>query len=109
MSNKARKSLMEVLRVRHVNPEGKMVKIAEVTPNDRLWPYTYDGRFGHIYFGHRPFPNDWEPKRFEHATGVDLGCAFGGHLAAVILEPGHEPRSVTVKAKRAFAEYYEDD
>lgn len=84
LSNKKRKHYEQMLRVRYVNPKGYMVMFGAEKPEDIFWADTYDGRFGHIFFGHQPF-YDEHPKKFPHADGIDLGCCFGNKLCAVVL------------------------
>lgn len=67
-----------------------------------FWAWGYDGRFGHCYFGHQPFMQQ-EPAQYPHATGLDLGCCYGGRLCAAILEPDKVPAFVTVQAREAYA------
>lgn len=103
LSGRERKELERVYRVRHVSPEGKMVTLGEETDADRFWADLYDGRFGHVFFGHEPFHGHAEPVRFPHATGLDLGAVFGNRLAAAVLEGG-EVRFVTVPASAAYSQ-----
>ena len=63
----------------------------------------YDGRFGHVFFGHNPYPDEPKPVRFAHATGIDLGAVFGGRLAAAVLSGG-EPEFVSVLSRGKFSE-----
>ena len=98
----ARQHALLACRVRYVNPRGALVPLGNETPGDRYWASVYDGRFGHIYFGHNPFDGD-APQRFPQATGLDLGCVFGGFLCAAVLEPGSPPRAELVRAARAYA------
>lgn len=74
-----------VLFVRHIDPHGNAVEWGRENDGSRFWAEAYDGRFGHVYFGHQVFlePN---AKQFEHATGLDLGCVFGGRLACAIID-----------------------
>lgn len=88
---------------RRFRPAGSFVSLGKETEADPFWADVYDGRFGHCYFGHSPFTDATEPVAFPHATGLDLGCVFGGRLAAVVLEQGREPQSVTVEASGRFA------
>lgn len=105
LSAKKRKSLKKILRVRHVSPEGKMVKLGHKTDKDSFWADLYDGRFGHVFFGHHPFADDDRPREYKHATSLDLGCVFGGHLVAAILKSGNpEPEFVAVEALETYCE-----
>ncbi len=56
-----------------VHEQGEFLPLGEQTPKDPFWTEVYDGRFGHVYFGHQPFLLDTEPHVFPHATGLDLG------------------------------------
>jgi hypothetical protein len=78
------KGLDMITKIRYLSPEGKFVGLNEETETDRYWAETYDGSFGHIYFGHQPFLQD-SPKEFPFATCLDTGCVFGGWLSAVQL------------------------
>ena len=63
-----------------------------------FWASIYDGSSaGHVVFGHSGF---LEVARFPHATGIDLGCAFGRELCALILP---EWKFVTVPARAQYA------
>lgn len=92
-----------VLVDRKVRPKGSFVSLGQEEPGDPFWADEYDGRFGHVYFGHNPFTKDESPREFLHATGLDLGCVFGGKLASVVLEPGEPRRFVTVPSRGRFA------
>lgn len=109
-----------ILRVRHVTgsprprknrvqPPGSFVSLGENRPEDPFWAEVYDGRFGHVYFGHQPFVEARAPVRFPHATGLDLGACFGGHLLALVLEPGVADRWVLVPAHAKYATTLEED
>lgn len=86
-----------------VKPKGAFLSLGREGPEDPFWAEVYDGRFGHAYFGHQPWLEEETPKLFPHATGLDLGAVFGGHLAAVVLEPGEPTRSLVTKATGKFA------
>ncbi|MHC4935210.1 MAG: metallophosphoesterase [Planctomycetota bacterium] len=85
--------------------EGSFLGLREIGAGDVNWPTLYDGRFGHIYFGHQPFLKVDAPMRFPHATGLDLGCVYGGWLAAVVLEPGREPSPLLVAAEAEYSRW----
>ncbi len=101
LPREARQTALLACRVRYVNQRGGMVPLGSEAPGDRYWASLYDGRFGHVYFGHNPFDGG-APERFPRATGLDLGCVFGGYLCAAILEPGSPPRAEVVRAARAY-------
>jgi hypothetical protein len=94
---------------RQVRPAGSFISLGNETDEDPFWADVYDGRFGHVYFGHNPYPDASEPVPFPHATGLDLGAVFGGHLAAVVLESGKALESVVVEASGKFATGLWDD
>jgi serine/threonine protein phosphatase 1 len=82
---KDKKFFNQILRLRYEDPTGRMVSFGKETPQDTFWAERYDGRFGHVYYGHQPY-KDEEPRFYKFATGIDLGCVFGGSLAAAIIE-----------------------
>lgn len=79
------------------------IRAGDERPGDRYWADAYDGRFGHVYYGHHPCL-DGQPRRWSHATGLDLGCVTGGRLAAAILASSGDVAFVTVAAQRAYCE-----
>jgi len=103
LNHRQRMHAQQLLRVRQVNADGNMIRLENATPADHFWAEVYDGRFGHVFFGHHAFAEDSQPRRFVHATGLDLGAVYGNRLAAAILEPGSAPVFVTVPAPRAYA------
>jgi len=98
-----------VVTKKKVRPEGEFIALGQEGPSDPYWADVYDGRFGHVFFGHEPFIDSETPVDYPHATGLDLGAVFGGRLAAVILEEGRPARAVTVEATGKFAEPLEED
>ena len=93
-----------------VKPKWSFIPLGEEGPKDPFWADVYDGRFGRVYFGHSPYPELSEPKQFKHATGLDLGCVFGGRLCAAVLELGKEWKHVSVPAIKKYAtSYWETD
>lgn len=91
-----------------VRPEGDFLQLGVEGPHDPFWADRYDGRFGHVYFGHEPFTDAFVPVAFKHATGMDLGAVFGGHLACAVLEEGCQPRYASVKASGIFCNKMEE-
>lgn len=100
-SPKQFKGLELITKVRYLTPEGKFVSLNEESEEDKYWADVYDGTFGHIYFGHHPFMQDY-PGRFTHATGLDTGCVFGGWLSAVVIDNGNKS-FISVKAKGTYS------
>lgn len=88
-----------VLR-RDFRPEGEYLPLGTEGPEDPYWASIYDGRFGHVYFGHNPFTGHTEPVHFPHATALDLGAVYGGRLAAAVLEPNLAPRFVMIPTQK---------
>ena len=104
MTNKQRRSFNRILRTRFVSAAtGKFLMFGTNEPGDPYWADVYDGRFGHIVFGHEPFLEG--PREFDHATGVDTGAVFGGTLTALVLSDGAPARSfVSVPSRGKFCE-----
>lgn len=86
---------------RKILPKGGFIALGDEEEEDIYWAEIYDGRFGHVFFGHQPFMHD-RPVEFPHATALDLGCVHGGKLLAVILEESSR-KFVTVDAHRSYA------
>lgn len=95
----------QMCRLRCVDSSGRFVGLYETRPHHTFWAERYDGRLGHVFFGHQPFMQDL-PKAFPHATGLDLGCVHGGLLCAVELEkdiPNKRCGVLTVQARQKYA------
>lgn len=87
MSSKQRKRFSKTMRTRFVDGEtGKFLQLGDRKEGDPFWSEVYDGRFGHVVFGHEPFMDG--PGEFPHSTGVDTGCVFGGRLTGLVFEGG---------------------
>lgn len=86
LTGKEKRAFSKVLRARFVEEEtGAYLARGEEAEQDPFWAERYDGRFGHVLFGHTPFMDG--PGRFPFATGLDTGAAYGGALTALIIEP----------------------
>lgn len=83
---------------RKLHPRGQFLPLGAQEADDPYWADLYDGRWGHVYFGHNPFSDRDRPVEFDHATALDLGAVYGNRLAAAVLQPGREPELVTVAA-----------
>lgn len=99
LNSKDRKSLKLIMRTRYVDAKkGRFVSLGDEQPGDPYWADVYDGRFGHVIFGHQPFMEGVE--YFEHATGIDTGAVFGGTLTALVLESDGSRSVVSVESKQ---------
>jgi hypothetical protein len=104
LKGKEKSSMSKLIRTRFVSMEtGKMLPIGENGPDDPFWADAYNGRFGHVFFGHDPNP-EGDVRLFPHATGLDTGAVFGGRLTAAILIEGEETTFVSVPAFAKYAE-----
>jgi len=105
MPGKQRDFIKNILWTRYVNTNGFPVSLGSEKPEDSYWADVYDGRFGKVLFGHQPFVQD-KIKTFDHAIGLDLGCVYGGYLAAVEIRDGQIVNEYYVKAKEQWATPY---
>lgn len=91
LKGKARNAFRKILRTRYVSQvNGRFLAYGEEGPGDPFWAAVYDGRFGHVLFGHQPFMEG--PACFPHATGLDTACIHGGALTALVLPAAGKPR-----------------
>lgn len=106
LKGERKKFANQMLRFRFADSDGRMVPLSDCDPSRHsFWAEDYDGRFGHVFFGHEPFVGK-EPKIFAHATGLDTGCVFGGSLTAAIFDGGDEPGFVSEAATAKWAETF---
>lgn len=83
LKGREREAFRKVLRTRYVDKDtGFFRGLDQEKPGDPFWAEVYDGRFGHVLFGHHPFLG--EPAEFTHATGLDTGAVHGDGLTAII-------------------------
>lgn len=71
-----------------------------------FWADEYDGRFGHIYYGHQPWKLD-SVRISPYATGLDLNGVAGGSLAAAIINPNGTVEFCTQKVKKYHISKYD--
>ena len=99
LTGKAKKNFGKVLRTRFVDSEtGKFLKLGDSSPEDPYWADIYDGRFGHVIFGHEPFMD--EPGCFQHATGIDTGAVFGGSLTALVISDSGDRHFMSIPGQK---------
>lgn len=97
----------ELLRIRMVSPEGKMIPLdAEEPPGSFYWADQWMGPESVIY-GHNDVlePRITMNKFGVQTIGVDTGCCFGRTLTAALFDPDKLPfvETVSVAAKRVYA------
>ena len=98
LSNSKRKRFLKISRTRIVCREtGKFRPLGEEQPDDPFWSEVYDGRFGHVVFGHEPFMDG--PQVRDHSTGIDTGCVFGGRLTGLVIESDGSRSFVSVPGR----------
>ena len=108
MSGNQRKKLGldRLQRTRYISAKtGSPLHFKDQTPVDPFWADVYDGRFGHIIFGHQPFMTG--VREFPFATGIDTGAVHGGALTAMIIEPSGK-RSFASVPGRLMAEPFQN-
>ena len=107
LSNKRRKAFERIMRTRYLDPAtGKMLELGKNKPGDPFWAEVYDGRFGHVVFGHEPL---YGVTFFPHATGIDTSAVYGGLLTALVYEDeSTNPKVVQVRASKSYAARLEE-
>ena len=99
LTGKAKRRVSLLLRTRFLSAEtGKFLALGDNGKDDPFWADSYDGRFGHVVFGHEPFMDG--PGLFSHSTGVDTGAVFGGTLTALVVEQSGERSFVSVPSRK---------
>lgn len=84
LSRKHARNLEQIYRTRIISAEdGRFRALGREEPGDVFWAEVYDGRFGHVVFGHQPWFDG--PREFSHATGIDTGAVDGGELTALVV------------------------
>ena len=84
MSAKHQRNLRQILRTRYISAgDGRFRVLNKEEEGDPFWAEVYDGRFGHVVFGHQPWFDG--PRAFPHATGIDTGAVDGGALTALVV------------------------
>lgn len=98
LSKTKQKRLQKVQMTRHVCKDtGKFRPLGEDGPDDPFWTEIWDGRFGHVVFGHEPFMGG--PDVREHSTGIDTGCVHGGSLTGLVVESDGSRRFLSVPGR----------
>lgn len=86
---------------------GAFIANGRQTPDDPFWASVYDGRFGHVIFGHEVLMNG--PVHFPHATGIDTGAVHGGTLTALVLASDGSRETLSVPGHQAWDDVSADD
>ncbi|MEM0986987.1 MAG: metallophosphoesterase family protein [Pseudomonadota bacterium] len=102
LTGKRKSAFRQILRTRYIDGKtGSFVAFGREQPGDVFWAETYDGRFGHVVFGHQPFMEG--PACFSNATGIDTAAVHGGALTALVLPSpksgAAEPHFVSVPSR----------
>ena len=103
-NDKKRQKYDNMMFVRYLDEDFEFAKRFRPRPGDVFWAEVYDGRLGHAYFGHQPYMRE-DPRIFDHATGLDLACVFGGVLCAAVITDGVR-EFVTVPARETYSNSY---
>ncbi|AFJ02715.1 putative phosphatase [Methylophaga frappieri] len=97
LTGRAAKRFEKIFRTRYVDAaSGEFLALGAQRPEDPFWAETYDGRFGHVVFGHQLFLE--RPAEFPYATGIDTGAVHGGGLTALVWAPDAPRRFLTVQS-----------
>lgn len=96
LPRKERAYLRQIIRTRYVHREtGVFLAYGKEQEGDPFWASVYDGRFGHVVFGHQPFFDG--PREFSNATGIDTGAFDGGALTALVFGANNSRSYVSVE------------
>lgn len=99
LSNSKRKRFQKIQMTRFICKEtGKFRSLGTEQTGDPFWTEVYDGRFGHVVFGHEPFMDG--PDERKHSTGIDTGCVFGGELTCLVVEQNGTRSFVSVGGRK---------
>lgn len=85
LTGAAWRAFSKVERMRYVDRDtGAFLMKGQEAPEDPFWAEVYDGRFGHVVFGHVPKLEG--PRIHPFATGIDTGAVHGGSLTALVID-----------------------
>ena len=88
-----------IMRTRFVDrATGHFLSLGEEKLGDPFWAEVYDGRFGHVIFGHQPFMDG--VQHFDYATGIDTGAVFGGGLTALVVDEDCSRTVISVESRQ---------
>jgi len=100
MSNKERKKFGLIQRTRYLAADtGRFLSLGTNETGDPFWAEVYDGRFGHVVFGHEPFLDG--VRHYRYATGIDTGAVFGATLTAMIIHQDGSKEYSTVQSSQS--------
>ncbi len=97
------KQLKQLIRIRHLNKEQKMLSLEQQTEIHSFWSEVYNGEQGIIVYGHEAFD---DVKIDNYSFGIDTGCVYGNKLTALIIQDTAKPMQnyeiVQVNAQRKY-------
>jgi hypothetical protein len=102
MSHRDRKYFSRLKWVRCVDSDGNVVGLSQTTPDHAPWFEGYDGRFGHVVFGHwHRIAPEGALIEAPFATGIDTGAVYGGRLTALVFvqDPEYLGRQTVVQVE----------
>ena len=107
LSARKRDKFNKIWRTRYIDREtGVFLSRGREAADDPFWAEVYDGRFGHVVFGHEVFMQG--PARFAHATGIDTGAVHGSALTAMIVNAGRDVSFVSAPGEAYSPNLKED-
>lgn len=99
-----KKELEQVLRIRTLDENQKMLSLGQITWNAQFWSECYDGNQGVIVYGHEAVS---KVRIDKYSFGIDTGCVYGDKLTALVVADTKEPMFnydiVQVRAEEMYA------
>ncbi len=82
------KQLKQIIRIRYLNKEHKMLSLDNHKENHVFWSEVYNGEQGVIVYGHEAFE---DVKIDTFSFGIDTGCVYGNKLTALVIHDTRDP------------------
>jgi len=109
VKRREKRYVFNLIRTRYLDSGGKMIPLGDQSRTDSYWAAEYDGRFGYAVFGHHAQPLQDEPVIFPNGVSIDLGCVYGGRLAALAIPDSGSPKTYTVKARKKYQTHMDQE